>query len=387
MSYIPYGKQSISQSDIDEVVKVLQSEYLTQGPAIAQFEDAVSRYCGAKYAVAVSSATAGLHISCLSLGLSHGDLLWTVPNTFVASANCALYCGADVDFVDIDPKTYNISISSLKKKLEAAEISGRLPKVLIPVHFAGQSCDMEAINELSKQYGFFIIEDAAHAIGSSYENHPVGSCLWSDLVVFSFHPVKIITSGEGGMILTNRQDLYEKLIRLRTHGITRSEEFMTCQSEGPWYYQQLELGYHYRMTDIQAALGASQMSKLDLFVSKRHDLVARYNEKLKDFPLETPYCEENTHPSWHLYVVKLKTDLVSLPRKEIFTRLRLAGIGVNVHYIPVHLHPFYRNMGFKDGDFPESESFYGKSITLPLYSDLSFQQQDEVVKVLEAVLS
>jgi UDP-4-amino-4,6-dideoxy-N-acetyl-beta-L-altrosamine transaminase len=386
LNYIPYGRQDINQADIDAVVEVLRSDYLTQGPAIERFERMVADYVGVKYAVSVASATAGLHLACLVEGLGAGDRLWTVPNTFVASANAGRYCGADVDFVDIDPKTYNISISKLTEKLADAAKRGELPKVLIPVHFAGQSCDMSEIAKLSEQYGFRIIEDAAHGIGGRYRDRPIGCCEFSDLTVFSFHPVKIITTAEGGMILTNREDLYEQLIRLRSHGITRDPRFMQGESDGPWYYQQLELGYHYRITDLQAALGSSQMHRLDAFVKRRHELVAQYNSGLKDLPLTTPYQDPQTYPSWHLYVIRLQLDRVNRSHREVFELLRTAEIGVNVHYIPVHTQPYYQALGFKWGQFPESEQYYREAISLPLYSGLTNEQQNRVMDTLREIL-
>jgi UDP-4-amino-4,6-dideoxy-N-acetyl-beta-L-altrosamine transaminase len=387
MSYIPYGRQNINQADIDAVVTVLQSDWLTQGPAIARFENLVAEYCEVKYAVAVASATAGLHIACLAAGLSSGDRLWTVPNTFVASANCGLYCGAEVDFVDIDPQTYNLSIPALADKLALAAERGKLPQVVVPVHFAGQSCDMEAIAKLSQQYGFRVIEDAAHGIGGRYRDRPIGCCEFSDLTVFSFHPVKIITTAEGGIVLTNREDLYEQLIRLRSHGITRDPRFLQGESDGPWYYQQLELGYHYRMTDLQAALGVSQMQRLDVFVKRRRELLERYNVGLQDLPLTTPYQHPDTDPSWHLYVIRLQLDRINRSRREVFEALRAARIGVNVHYIPVHTQPYYQRLGFKTGDFPESEGYYQEAISLPLYYDLTENDQERVIAVLREVLA
>lgn len=386
LDYIPYGRQDINQSDIDAVIQVLRSDYLTQGPAIERFERLVADYCGVKYAVAVASATAGLHIACLSAGLGAGDRLWTVPNTFVASANCGLYCGAEVDFVDIDPKTYNLSISALTDKLAIAAKRGELPKVLIPVHFAGQSCDMDAIYQLSQQYGFQVIEDSAHGIGGRYRDSPIGCCEFSDLTVFSFHPVKIITTAEGGMVLTNREDLYEQLIQLRSHGITRDPRFMEGLSDGPWYYQQLELGYHYRITDLQAALGSSQMHRLDSFVKRRHELVERYNFGLNDLPLIIPSELSDTYPSWHLYVIRLQLDQIDRSHREVFEALRQAGIGVNVHYIPVHTQPYYQALGFKWGQFPEAEQYYREAISIPLYSGLTNEQQDRVMTTLREVL-
>jgi len=365
--YIPYGRQDISQADIDAVVSVLQSDWLTQGPAIEKFERTVSEYCGAKYAVAVTSATAALHISCLALGLGSGDWLWTSPNTFVASANCGLYCGANVDFVDINPKTYNLSVEKLKKKLIESERIGKLPKVVIPVHFAGQSCEMAAIAQLAQDYHFITIEDASHAIGGQYRGQPIGCCAYSDLTVFSFHPVKIITTGEGGMVLTNRADLYEKLIRLRSHGITRDSSLMRGLPDGPWYYQQLELGLNYRITDIQAALGFSQLQRLDEFVARRRFLADRYHQLLQSLPLILPYQDPNTNSSWHLYVIQLAEPDLIRRHRSIFEALRQAGIGVNLHYIPVHLQPYYQDLGFSHRSFPAAEQYYQRAISLPLY--------------------
>ncbi len=377
MIQIPYGRQNISEQDIQAVVDVLKSDWITQGPAIERFEKTVAEYTGTKYAVAVSSATAALHIGCLAAGLGPGGLLWTVPNTFVASANCGLYCGADVDFVDIDPNTYNMSVKALRKKLETSD---QKPDIVVPVHFAGQSCEMEAIQQLARQYGFNVMEDASHAIGGSYKNTKVGSCAYSDMTVFSFHPVKIVTTGEGGLILTNNVDLYEKLIRLRTHGITRDPRFMTGESNGPWDYQQIELGFNYRMTDLQAALGASQMTRLDTFVQRRHELVARYNEALKDLPLTLPYQHPDTYSAFHLYVVRLRLNEIQKSRKQVFEELQAVGIGVNVHYIPVHTQPYYQQLGFQPGDFPDAERYYQEALTLPLYYDLTEAEQDQVIR-------
>ncbi|YAG11738.1 UDP-4-amino-4,6-dideoxy-N-acetyl-beta-L-altrosamine transaminase [Nostoc sp. DSM 114161] len=384
--YIPYGRQDISQEDIDAVIAVLRSDWITQGPAIERFEQAVANYCQVKYAVAVSSATAGLHIACLAAGLREDELLWTSPNTFIASANCGLYCNAKVDFVDIDPNTYNLSVDQLKNKLVRAEKQGCLPKVLIPVHFAGQSCEMEQIAALSQQYGFKIIEDASHAIGGRYQRQPVGSCQFSDMTVFSFHPVKIITTGEGGIVLTNEDKLYQKLIRLRTHGITRNPDLMQGKSHGSWYYQQLELGFNYRMTDIQAALGVSQMQRLNEFVERRCFLANRYHQLLQDLPLILPWQHPDTNSSWHLYVIRLKLDKINKTHRQIFEELRGLGIGVNLHYIPVHLQPYYQRFGFKLGDFPEVEKYYEQAISIPLYSGLDEESQDKVVAFLREAL-
>jgi UDP-4-amino-4,6-dideoxy-N-acetyl-beta-L-altrosamine transaminase len=383
---IRYGRQNINQADIDAVIEVLQSDWLTQGPAIERFEQEVAHYCGAKYAVAVSNATAALHISCLAAGLKPGDILWTSTNTFVASANCGLYCGANIDFVDIDPCTYDLGISALEKKLAQAERQGKLPRVIIPVHFAGQSCEMECIAALSKQYGFSVIEDASHAIGGHYQNNPVGSCAFSEMTVLSFHPVKIITTGEGGMVLTNRKDLYEKLVRLRSHGITRDTDFCKTGSEGEWYYQQIELGFNYRITDIQAALGTSQMQRLNEFVTRRHHLVSRYNSLLHDLPLILPWQHPDTYSANHLYVVQIKADETDKDRRQVFNRLLLKGIQTNVHYIPVHTQPYYQKMGFSEGDFPEAERFYKNALTLPLHYGLTEQEQDLVVASLKEIL-
>ena len=384
---IPYGRQDINEEDIRAVVEVLRSDWLTQGPAVERFEQEVARYCGAKFAVAVSSATAALHIACLAAGLKPGDNLWTSPNTFVASANCGLYCGARPDFVDIDPRTYNLSVDALKKKLARAENQGELPRIVIPVHFAGQSCDMDAIAGLGKRYGFTVIEDASHAIGGRYRDTRVGSCAFSDMTVFSFHPVKIITTGEGGMILTNRQDLYEKLVRLRSHGITRDPMLMEGESDGPWYYQQIELGFNYRITDIQAGLGVSQIRRLDEFVARRRSLAARYDTLMRDLPLTLPWQHPDAYSAFHLYVVRLHLDAIGKSHRQVFDEMRQQGVGVNLHYIPVHTQPYYRGMGFKPGDFPEAEQYYREAISLPLYPGLSDSEQDRVVQALKRVFS
>ena len=381
---IYYGHQHITEKDIQAVERVLHSDWLTQGPAIEAFEKKVANYCGAKYAVAVTNATSALHIACKAAGLGEGDVLWTSPITFTASANCGRYCGADVDFVDIDDKTYNMSVAELRHKLETAV---KKPKVVIPVHLAGQSCDMEAIKALADEYGFKIIEDASHATGADYKNTKVGSCRYSDMTVFSFHPVKIVTTGEGGIVLTNNKELYEKLKLYRSHGITRDSDLMTQEADGPWYYQQIELGFNYRMTDMQAALGCSQMDSLDEFVARRRYLVKRYNEKLKNLPLRTPYQDETTNPSWHIYIIRVDFTKVKLSKKEIFARMRDSGIVLNLHYIPVHTQPYYQKLGFQKGDFPVSEKYYEEAITLPLYYDLTDEQQDEVIEALKEVLA
>ncbi len=383
---IPYGRQEILEADIAAVTEVLRSDFLTQGPAVPAFEAALARYTGVKHAVAANSATSALHIACLALGLKPGDRLWTSPITFVASANCALYCGATVDFVDIDPLTFNMSVSALEAKLERARRMGSLPKIVVPVHMCGQSCDMRAIHDLSRKYGFKVIEDASHAIGARYLGEPVGNCRYSDITIFSFHPVKIITTAEGGMALTNDSGLARAMELLRSHGITRSPELMTKPSEGPWYYQQIELGFNYRMTDLQAALGLSQMSRLDTYVSKRHEIARRYNEKLAHLPLVAPWQHPDAYSSFHLYVVRLTSRPDAKGRREVFESLRSRGVGVNVHYIPVHTQPYYQDMGFSVGDFPESERYYTEAISLPLYPALSEDDQDRVVCGLEEAL-
>ena len=383
---IPYGRQDISQQDIDAVVEVLQSDFLTQGPKVPAFENSVMEACNAKYAVAVNSATSALHIACLALGLGKGDWLWTTPNTFVASANCGLYCGAQVDFVDIDPRTYNMSAKALEQKLVIAEKEGTLPKVVIPVHFSGQPCDMVAIRALSHKYGFKVIEDASHAIGGKYKEEPIGNCRYSDITVFSFHPVKIVTTAEGGVAVTNDTKLAEQLNILRSHGITRDEGLMTKPADGPWYYQQIELGYNYRMTDMQAALGVSQMQRLNDYVAKRHELAEHYNELLKDLPITLPWQHEDSYSGLHLYVIRLQLDKISKTHLEVFKDMREAGILVNLHYIPVHLQPYYQEMGFEKGQFPEAEQYYKEAISLPMFPTLSYEQQQEIVESLKKLL-
>jgi len=388
MKSIPYGHQEINQADIDAVTEVLRSDWLTQGPTISCFERKVAEYCGVNYAVAVSSATAGLHLACLAAGLAESDILWTSPNTFVASANCGRYCGAAVDFVDIDPRSYNLSVAQLENKLIQASKQQKLPKVVIPVHFAGQSCDMAKIAQLAQQYQFTVLEDASHALGGCYQGQKVGNCAFSDMVVLSFHPVKIITTGEGGMVLTNRLDLYEKLLRLRSHGITREPQQMTATSDGAWYYQQLDLGYNYRLTDIQAALGISQLTRLDQFVARRHELVARYHHAFANLPLILPYEEAEVYSAYHLYVIQLKLNEMSKTRRQVFDELRAANILVNVHYIPVHTQPYYQQLGFKIGDFPQAEQYYNAAISLPLFPSLTEVEQDYVIHaVQQAVIS
>jgi UDP-4-amino-4,6-dideoxy-N-acetyl-beta-L-altrosamine transaminase len=383
---IPYGRQDISEEDIQSVVDVLCSDCLTQGPAVPAFEKHLADYCGAKTAVAVNSATSALHIACLALGVGKDDLVWTTPITFVASANCALYCGARVDFVDIDPRTYNISVATLAEKLKLAEKVGNLPKVVIPVHLCGQPCDMAGIHALSQEYGFKVVEDASHAIGGKYRGEPMGNCKYSDITVFSFHPVKIITTGEGGMAMTNNLQLAQRMQLLRSHGITRDANEMTHAPDGPWYYQQIDLGFNYRMTDIQAALGKSQMQRLDEFVAKRHIIASRYDRLLADAPVITPWQHADSYSGLHLYVIRLKLAEIAKTHRQVFEALRTAGIGVNLHYIPVHMQPFYKKLGFKAGDFPEAEKYYETAISLPLFPALTSEQQDHVVSTIKSFL-
>lgn len=384
---IPYSRQSISEDDIQAVVEVLKSDFLTQGPVVPQFEQAVADYCRASHAVAVNSATSALHLACLALDVKPGDIVWTSPITFVASANCALYCGASVDFVDIDPDTYNLSVERLTEKLAEAECQGRLPKVVIPVHFGGLSCDMVAIRELSRRYGFKIIEDASHAIGGRYRDEPIGNCRYSDITVFSFHPVKIITTGEGGIAVTNDIELARRMALLRSHGITRDANQMTHEPDGPWYYQQIELGFNYRMTDLQAALGLSQLKRLDAFVERRNQLADLYRKRLIDLPVNWQVQPDDCRSSLHLFVIRLQNSRIGKSHLEVFRLLRNADIGINIHYIPVHLQPYYKNKGFKLGDYPEAEKYYAEAISLPLYPDLTEWHLCEVAKVLGASLN
>ena len=383
---IPYGRQDITQADIDAVVAVLESDFLTQGPKVPEFERLLSAYSGASYAVAVNSATSALHIACLALGLGEGDYLWTTPITFVASANCGLYCGAKIDFVDIDPATYNLCPVALEKKLRVAQAQGVLPKIVVPVHLCGQPCDMQAIHALSQKYGFHIIEDASHAIGGKYKHEPIGNCRYSDITIFSFHPVKIITTAEGGMALTNNLQLFEKMNLLRSHGITRDAALMQNEPHGSWYYEQIDLGFNYRMTELQAALGISQAARLDHYVARRHVLAERYNALLADLPLVVPYQHPDSYSGLHLYVVRLQLDKIRLSHRDVFEAMRAAGIAVNLHYIPVHTQPYYQNRGFLKGSFPAAEQYYAEAISLPMYPLLTEQQQDEVIAVIRKVL-
>ncbi len=385
---IPYGRQHITKDDVDSIIDVLKSDFLTQGPVVPEFEKAVSEYCGSAYGVAVNSATSALHIACKALDLGKEDILWTVPNTFVASANCARYCGAEVDFVDIDPATYNMCVEGLSIKLKSAEKLGKLPKVVIPVHFAGQPCDMVAIHALSQKYGFKIIEDASHAIGASYSGIKVGSCEHSDVTVFSFHPVKIITTGEGGMALTNDQNIAQRMSRLRTHGITTDQSLMEERALNEiWNYQQIELGFNYRMTDIQAVLGLSQLKRLDEYIISRNQIAKTYNEELSLLPVVTPYQHANAYSSYHLYPIRVPEESSPKSQFQVYSELRSSGIGVNIHYIPVHRQPYYDKLGFKLGDFPEAEKFHREVISLPMFAVLSSGQQNDVIDALHKILS
>ena len=383
---IPYGHQEITQADVDAVVAVLHSDFLTQGPQVSLFEQTVAQYCGIRHAIAVNSATSALHIACLSLGLGSGDCLWTTPITFVASANCGLYCGAQVDFVDIDPRTYNLCPLALGRKLANAEKANCLPKVVVAVHLGGQPCDMAAIHALSQRYGFWIIEDASHAIGGRYKGEPIGNGHYSDITVFSFHPVKIITTAEGGMALTNDAELANKMSRLRSHGITRDAAEMTHAPDGPWYYQQIDLGFNYRMTDLQAALGVTQMKRLDQYVARRHELAARYDDLLADLPVTRPWQHPDSYSGLHLYVIRLQLDRIDTTHRKVFESMRAQGIGVNLHYIPVHTQPYYQQMGFKAGDYPEAERYYAEAISLPMFQTLAEAQQDAVIEALRVAV-
>ncbi len=388
MTKIPYGRQTIQASDIEAVMQVLKSDWITQGPAIEHFEQKLAKRFESPHALAVCNATAALHLAYLAAGLGPGKKLWTSPNTFLATANAARFCGADVDFVDIDPKSWNLSVEQLVLRLSQAEKTGQLPDVLAPVHFGGNPCEMEAIAGLARKYNFQVVEDASHAVGARYQNHPIGSSHYSDFTVFSFHPVKIITTGEGGAILTHNTAAYERMARLRSHGMTRNPKLMQQEGEGGWYYEQLELGFNYRITDIQAALGESQLERLDSFIQQRQVLAKRYSELLADLSadlaLQLPSVSAEAVSAWHLYVIRIPSRKGM--RKQVYDHLQKAGIEVNVHYIPVHLQPYYRQLGFKPGDFPEAEAYYREAITLPLFPTLTLKQQDFIVSTLKEAL-
>lgn len=382
---IPYGRQDIDETDIAAVVATLRSDFLTQGPALPDFEASLRASTGAEHCIVMNSATSALHAACLALGAGPKSRVWTSPISFVASANCALYCGAVVDFVDIDADTFNMSVAALSDKLASARHAGTLPDIVIPVHMAGRSCDMQAIAELARIYGFKIIEDASHAIGGAYRGTAVGGCRFSEITVFSFHPVKIVTTGEGGAALTNDPDLAEAMIKLRSHGITRAPELLVRQDEGPWAYEQQLLGFNYRMTDIQAALGTSQMARLPMFIDRRRRLAERYDALLADLPLVLPGRDENADSSWHLYIVRVGTDPAR--RRKIFDALRAAGIGVNVHYMPIYRQPFYEALGFASGYCPQAEQYYAGAISIPMFATLTDQDQDRVVAALERAMA
>ena len=383
---IPYGRQWIDEADIQAVIDTLRSDWLTQGPAVGKLEAAFAELCRVPHAVAVNSATSALHIACLAIGVGPGDVVWTVPNTFVASANCARLCGADVDFVDIDPATYNISVAALERKLRNAKAAGRLPKAVIPVHFSGRAPDQEAIWSLAKDYGFRVIEDASHSVGATQGGEPVGSCRWSDIAVFSFHPVKIITTAEGGLATTRDPQLADRMSRLRTHGVTKDERLLSRADEGGWYYEQIELGLNYRLTDMQAALGLSQLRKLGQFLRRRRELVARYDRLLADLPITRPLVDVLNESAWHLYVIRIDPQRAGKNRRQVYDSMRAGGVGVQVHYIPVHLQPYYRALGFKRGHCPEAELYSEQALSLPLYPAMSDAEQDQVIETLRTSL-
>lgn len=385
---IPYGRQDIIQADIDAVVEVLRSDFLTQGPTVPMFEQTLASYCGAQHAVAANSSTSALHIACMALDLGPGDWLWTSPNTFVASSNCGLYCGAQVDFVDTDPQTYNLCPLTLERKLIVAEREGLLPKVVVPVHLSGQSCDMLAIHELAQRFGFKVIEDASHAIGGKYKNEAIGNCRYSDITVFSFHPVKIITTGEGGMALTNDPELANRMVRNRSHGITSDVERMQARPVNEiWNYQQISLGFNYRMTDIQAALGLSQMTRLDEFINTRQRIAKRYDEELAGLPLHTPWQHPDSYSSYHLYLIRLKLGEIKKTQRQVYDAMQVAGINVNLHYIPVYRQPYYEAMGFKAGYCPEAEQYHREALSIPIYPGLTDLDHNKVIRVIHDLLS
>tara|TARA_S200000501_G_scaffold378327_1_gene440385 strand:+ start:3422 stop:4582 length:1161 start_codon:yes stop_codon:yes gene_type:complete len=381
---IPYSKQNISESDIDAVVEVLRSDFLTQGDKVPEFEEKVADYCNSKFAIAANSATSCLHLACMALQLKKGDILWTSPNSFVASANCGLYCGSKVDFVDIDKKTHNMCPIKLEEKLKLAKKRGNLPKIVIPVHFAGQSCDMKAISKLSKKYGFRIIEDASHAIGGEYLNKKIGNCEFSDMAVFSFHPVKILTTGEGGMVTTNNENLYSKLNLLRTHGI--SKDLQRKGDLSTWLYEQQELGYNYRLSDIHAALGISQLTRIDSSIKRRHDILNFYEKNLDISNITLPFQSIDSYSSLHLYPIELEVEKINRSKEHIFDQLRKKRLGVNVHYIPIHFHPYFKKLGFKEGDFPNAEDYYNRTISIPMFPDLKEKELIAISKIIKEVV-
>ena len=378
--FVPYARQSINEEDIAAVTNVLRSDFLTQGPAVPAFEHAIRTYCNAAYGVAMNSATSALHVACLALGVAPGDIVWTSPISFVASANCALYCGARVDFVDIDPETFNISIAALSVKLDAAKLANALPKVVIPVHLAGQSCDMVSINALAKKYGFKVIEDASHAIGGAFQGAPVGSCQYSDITILSFHPVKIITSGEGGMALTNNAALADSMSRTRSHGITRDAQNFANLSDGPWYYEQQSLGFNYRLTDIAAALGLSQFKRIDSFVARRNEIAHTYDELFAGSTIATPIIPVDIVSAFHLYIIRLPFE--NTQKQRFFEIAHKNNVGLNVHYIPIYRQPYFAKMGFSPNDFQSAEKYYSDAVSIPMYADLTYEQQQHVASVL-----
>ena len=383
---IPYGRQSIDDADIQAVIDTLRSDWLTQGPAVGKLEAALAELCHAPHAVAVNSATSALHIACMAIGAGPGDVVWTVPNTFLASANCARLCGADVDFVDIDAGTYNLDTRALERKLREAKEAGRLPKAVIPVHFSGRAPDQEAIWALAQQYGFKVIEDASHSVGATHKGERVGSCRWSDIAVFSFHPVKIVTTAEGGLATTRNSELAERMARARSHGMTKDKRLLSRKDEGGWYYEQIELGLNYRLTDIQAALGLSQLRRLDQFLHRRRELVARYDRLLADVPVTRPLIDVLNDSAWHLYVIRIDAKRAGKTRRQVYDAMHAGGIGVQVHYLPVHLQPYYRALGFKPGHCPEGERYSEEALSLPLYPAMTDEDQDRVVAVLREAL-
>ena len=378
--FVPYARQSINEEDIAAVTNVLRSDFLTQGPAVPAFEHAIRTYCNAAYGVAMNSATSALHVACLALGVGPGDIVWTSPISFVASANCALYCGARVDFVDIDPDTFNMSVAALSAKLEAAKLVNALPKVVIPVHLAGQSCDMVSINALAKKYSFRVIEDASHAIGGAFQGAPVGSCQYSDITILSFHPVKIITSGEGGMALTNNAALADSMSRTRSHGITRDAQNFANLSDGPWYYEQQSLGFNYRLTDIAAALGLSQFKRIDSFVSRRNEIAHTYDELFAGSTIATPIIPVDVVSAFHLYIIRLPFE--NTQKQRFFEIAHKNNVGLNVHYIPIYRQPYFAKMGFSPNDFQSAERYYSDAVSIPMYADLTYEQQQHVASVL-----